>query len=108
MNEPQQIPPATAAAESARRERWLRPLRFLPALAAGAALGIAVEAGAALMLYSGLGLLSAAGFILGVALAALAAGIWVGTPDPETGPEELGSAAHWITAVAALLFAALY
>jgi NAD(P)-dependent dehydrogenase (short-subunit alcohol dehydrogenase family) len=83
--------------------------RGLAALLAGGALGIATEVGGALLLYSGLGLLSAAGFILGVALAALAAGLWVGAPEAPAGENEAApSAARWILAVVALLFAAIY
>ncbi|HSJ16052.1 MAG TPA: SDR family NAD(P)-dependent oxidoreductase, partial [Longimicrobiales bacterium] len=45
---------------------------------AGAALGIAVSAGSALLLYTGQGFLRALGLLLGVALGALAAGLWAG------------------------------
>ncbi len=55
--------------------------RALASFLVGGALGITLETGAALMLYSGLGVLSAAGFITAVALAALAAGVWVGAPE---------------------------
>ncbi len=101
--------------------------RALATLLVGGALGITLETGAALMLYSGLGVLSAAGFITAVALAALAAGVWVGAPEPH-GHQEHGAAAaagvpehdhhagdpmpssiaRWLTAVLALVFAAIY
>ncbi len=67
--------------------------RALAALLAGGALGITLETGAALMLYSGLGVLSAAGFITGVALAALAAGVWVGAPEHHE-PDRMHAAAE--------------
>ncbi|HEX9106107.1 MAG TPA: hypothetical protein VF832_02735, partial [Longimicrobiales bacterium] len=62
--------------------------RTLSALLVGAALGIALETGAALLLYSGLGMHSAAGFITGAALAALATGVWVGAPEREQPHDE--------------------
>ncbi len=111
--------------------------RALASLLVGGALGIALETGAALMLYSGLGVLSAAGFITAVALAALAAGVWVGAPEPHAAaPEHRGlvdahdaasggdpppaphdphagdavpsSIGRWLSAVLALVFAAIY
>ncbi len=106
--------------------------RSLASLLAGGALGITLETGAALMLYSGLGVLSAAGFITGVALAALAAGVWVGAPEPhEPSPDPTpaqvpverraavpehdpagaavpSSIGRWFSTVLALVFAAIY
>lgn len=94
---------------AADRERMGRAGRRMAALLAGGALGISVEVGGALLLYSGLGLLSAAGFILGVALAALAAGLWAGAPDDAPAGEEVASSMGvWLLAVFALLFAAIY
>ncbi len=101
--------------------------RALASLLVGGALGITLETGAALMLYSGLGVLSAAGFITAVALAALAAGVWVGAPEhhdtrPEADREHAAAEApdhhpsdaipssigRWFSAVLALVFAAIY
>lgn len=83
--------------------------RFVATLLAGGGLGIGVEVGGALLLYSGLGLLSAAGFILGVALAALAAGVWVGTSDEhDDGDGAARSAVPWMVAVGALAIAAAF
>lgn len=83
--------------------------RTLSALLVGAALGIALETGAALLLYSGLGMLSAAGFITGAALAALATGVWVGAPEPQRPHDEpAASFGRWMGAVIALMFAAIY
>jgi 3-oxoacyl-[acyl-carrier protein] reductase/2-deoxy-D-gluconate 3-dehydrogenase len=49
----------------------------------GAALGIAIETGAALLLFTTRGFLGSAGFIVGVSLAALGLGLWVGAePAP--------------------------
>ncbi len=50
--------------------------------ALGAALGAGITAGAALLLYTGQGFLGTAGFLIAVSMAALAAGLWVGSPDP--------------------------
>jgi NAD(P)-dependent dehydrogenase (short-subunit alcohol dehydrogenase family) len=44
----------------------------------GAALGVAVECGAALLLYTGRGLLGTVGVLIALCLAALALGLWVG------------------------------
>lgn len=108
--------------------------RGLASVLAGGALGITLETGAALMLYSGLGVLSAAGFITGVALAALAAGVWVGAPERHDPPDPPAPAhpdamierragvpphdpagdavpssiGRWFSTVLALVFAAIY
>lgn len=97
--------PDEGALSRARRDR---ARRLLAALVAGGALGLAVEVGAALMLYSGLGMLSATGFLVGVALAALAAGVWVGAP--EASDDEGGHASYlrWLLAVFALVLAAVF
>jgi NAD(P)-dependent dehydrogenase (short-subunit alcohol dehydrogenase family) len=44
----------------------------------GAALGAAIETGAAVLLYTGRGFLGTAGFLIALSLAALALGLWVG------------------------------
>ncbi len=83
--------------------------RALAALLVGGALGIALETGAALMLYSGLGVLSAAGFISGVALAGLAAGLWVGAPEHHDAAEAVPSSiGRWLSGLLSLVFAAIY
>jgi len=83
--------------------------RGCAALLTGGALGIAVETGAALLLFSGLGMLSAAGFITAAALAALAAGVWVGAPEHHhEGDIVPSSIGRWLSAILALIFAAIY
>ena len=93
-----------SAVRAARRDR---ARRLLAALVAGGALGLATEVGAALMLYGGLGMLSAAGFIVGVALAALAAGVWVGAPEAADDDGGHASYMRWLLAVFALVLAAV-
>ena len=46
-------------------------------------LGIAIETGAALLLFTTRGFLGSAGFVVGVSLAALGLGLWVGS-EPAT------------------------
>jgi len=54
-------------------------------------------------------MLSAAGFIVGAALAALATGVWVGAPEREQPHDEpAASFSRWMTAVVALMFAAIF
>ncbi len=68
------------------------------------AFGACTTAGAALLLYTGQGFLRAAGFMLGLTLAALAAGVWVGgagTPRPN--PRW-----RWLLLVAAWSVAAIF
>jgi len=55
-----------------------RPLRGFATVIVGAAVGAGITSGAALLLYTGQGFLRAAGSLLGLATAALAAGVWVG------------------------------
>ena len=47
----------------------------------GGSVGAGTAAGAALLLYTGQGFLATAGFLIGVTIAATAAGVWVGVPD---------------------------
>ena len=49
------------------------------ALVIGAALGAGIEAGAALLLYTGTGFLGTAGFLISMSVGALALGLWVGS-----------------------------
>lgn len=51
----------------------------------GCAIGAGTAAGSARLLYTGRGFLATAGFLLGVSVAALAGGLWVGSPDTEQG-----------------------
>lgn len=74
---------------------------------AGAALGVAVEVGATLMLFSGAGFLTAAGFLIAAALAALAVGLWAGAPEEGESPRALARA-RWTFAIAVLVLAAIY
>lgn len=67
----------------------------------GAVFGVGAAAGAALLLVAGPGVLSTAGFLIGLALAALAAALWVGTPDG--GP--MAMRGRWALAVGAMLIA---
>ncbi|HUG40271.1 MAG TPA: hypothetical protein VMM12_07295, partial [Longimicrobiales bacterium] len=77
----------------------------LPATAAaatvGAALGIALFAGGALLLYAGQGFLTSAGLLVGVALAAVAAGVWVGGPEGP-GPGHRRMLGRWMLGVVVL------
>jgi 3-oxoacyl-[acyl-carrier protein] reductase len=68
----------------------------------GLALGAAAQTGAALLLYTTAGLLSAAGLLVGVVLAGLAAGLWAGGPAPEL----VGR--RWVHCVAAFALAAVF
>lgn len=70
----------------------------------GAALGIGATAGGALLLYTGDGLLGTVGLLLGMALAALAAGLWVGLPPHRNGH----GTGRWIFGIVAFLVAALF
>ncbi|HET9985997.1 MAG TPA: SDR family NAD(P)-dependent oxidoreductase [Longimicrobiales bacterium] len=87
-----------------RRDR----LGWLTATAiAGAALGVTLVVGAALLLYAAGGFLTTAGFLIAATLGALAAGLWAGGPDPDDDPGTLARR-RWAVAVAALFAAALY
>lgn len=80
--------------------------RAAGALVTGAAVGVAATAGSALLLYTGLGLLASTGFLLALALGALAAGLWVGPPVRRSSvPYTRG---RWNLAVALFGIAGLY
>ncbi|MGH7577055.1 MAG: hypothetical protein ACREM1_18245, partial [Longimicrobiales bacterium] len=66
---------------------------------AGAALGAAMAAGSALLLYTGQGFLATAGFLLAVSIASAAAGIWVGGPQAAARSARPGR--RWLWAVLA-------
>jgi 3-oxoacyl-[acyl-carrier protein] reductase len=78
--------------------------RTAAAAATGAALGIGSLAGGALLLYSGEGFLSSAGFLMAVILAGVAAGVWVGAPAAGA-PSHRGMVARWTLAVGAMVIA---
>jgi NAD(P)-dependent dehydrogenase (short-subunit alcohol dehydrogenase family) len=83
--------------------RWDWP-RSLAALGTGAAAGVAAMAGGALLLYTGDRFLSSAGFLMGLALISLAAGVWVGAPGgPQPGHRKM--LGRWVFVVAALVLA---
>jgi NAD(P)-dependent dehydrogenase (short-subunit alcohol dehydrogenase family) len=72
-------------------------------LAVGAALGMTATAGVALLLYTGGGFLRAAGFLIAVALAAAAAGLWAGRPAGDARARR-----PWIWTVASLVLAGAF
>ncbi|HEX7120533.1 MAG TPA: SDR family NAD(P)-dependent oxidoreductase [Longimicrobiales bacterium] len=74
----------------------------LPAATAavGAVLGAAVAAGTTLLLHPGPGVLAAAGYLLALALGAVAAAAWVGLPDDRA----VSTRGRWMAAI--LVFAA--
>jgi meso-butanediol dehydrogenase / (S,S)-butanediol dehydrogenase / diacetyl reductase len=78
--------------------------RSVGALGAGLALGVVGMAGGALLLYMGERFLSSAGFLLAVALASVAAGVWVGAPDGPL-PGHRRMIGRWTLAVGALVLA---
>lgn len=80
------------------------PRALLPGFLIGAAFAIATAAGTALQLYTGQGFLRAAGFLLAVAIGALAGGLWAGTESAPTGARRTG---RWIAALLAYLLAAV-
>jgi 3-oxoacyl-[acyl-carrier protein] reductase len=84
-----------------RQARWPRTVA---AVGAGLVLGTSGMAGGALLLYVGERFLSSAGFLLALALAAVAAGLWVGAPDRSV-PVHKRMSSRWIFAVAALVIA---
>lgn len=84
-----------------------RPARWpgtVGAVGAGLVLGTSAMAGGALLLYVGDRFLSSAGFLMALALAAVAAGLWVGTPDGSAPPHKRMSG-RWIFAVLAVVIA---
>lgn len=78
--------------------------RMVAALATGLAAGILAMAGGALLLYTGERFLSSAGFLIALALVALAAGLWVGAPSGPL-PGHRRMLGRWIFAIIALLLA---
>lgn len=94
--------------------RRTRRVDLLAGAVAGAVLAAGAEAGAALLLYRGQGLLGAVGVLLALVLAALAAGLWVGTPTSanETEPAYDGATRslrrRWVGAVVAFVIAAVF
>jgi NAD(P)-dependent dehydrogenase (short-subunit alcohol dehydrogenase family) len=78
--------------------------RTVAALATGLTAGIAGMAGGALLLYTGDRFLSSAGFLMALALLAVAAGVWVGAPaGPQPGHRRM--AGRWVFVVVALVLA---
>lgn len=73
---------------------------LLAAFILGATLGMATEAGAALLLYTGHGFLGTAGFLIALALAGLSLGIWVG-------PEGAVPCRRWMMLIVVYLGAAI-
>ncbi len=80
--------------------------RAVGALVAGVALGVAVTAGGALLLYTGIGVLPSTGFLLALALGALAAGVWIGPPAARDGAPS--SRGRWNLAVLLFGIAGIY
>jgi NAD(P)-dependent dehydrogenase (short-subunit alcohol dehydrogenase family) len=72
---------------------------------AGLAFGATTTAGAALLLYTGQGFLRATGFLLGLALGSLAAGVWVGSAEAGTVVRTRG---RWLMLVLAFTVAGLF
>jgi NAD(P)-dependent dehydrogenase (short-subunit alcohol dehydrogenase family) len=64
-------------------------------------LGVAIETGAALLLYTGRGFLGTAGFLIALSLAALALGIWVGA-------ERVSPLRRWLGAIIAFALAGIF
>ncbi|MFP4624715.1 MAG: hypothetical protein ACLFRX_11090, partial [Gemmatimonadota bacterium] len=83
-----------------RSRQWPR---VVAASVAGLVLGAASLAAGALLLYGGRGFLSSAGLLFAVALAATAAGFWVGAPAGVPGQRSV--LGRWMFAVAALVVA---
>lgn len=73
---------------------------------AGAALGAGTTAGSALLLYTGQGFLATAGFLLAVSIAAAAAGIWVGVPQPAS--RAVSNRRRWFWVVLAFTAAGVF
>lgn len=73
----------------------------MPVFALGASLGIAIECGAALMLYTGTGFLGTAGFLIALVLAALGLGLWVGA-------EPASVLRRWLMVIFAFAIAGLF
>ncbi|MDX1674643.1 MAG: SDR family oxidoreductase [Longimicrobiales bacterium] len=78
--------------------------RSVAATAVGVALGAGALAAGALLLYGGDGLLSSAGLLIAFAVAATAAGLWVGAPGgPLPGHRRIMG--RWMIAIAAMVIA---
>lgn len=88
------------------RRALLRVRAWVAAFVAGAATGAGLLAGGALLLYTGRGLLGDVGVLAALVLATLAAGLWVGAPDPDAPPPS--GAGRWTLAVLAFAGAGLY
>lgn len=71
--------------------------------AIGLTLGVATAGGAALLLYTQSGFLATAGFLLSVAIIAVAAGLWVGIAEGARGPRS--TARRWVWIVTAFMAA---
>lgn len=84
--------------------RYDRRVLPITAATAGAVLGAAVMAGAALLLQPGPGVLPAAGLLIGLALAALAAAAWVGLP----GDRAASMRGRWMAAILVFAAAAIF
>ncbi len=78
--------------------------RGVAAFGAGLVLGAGALAAGALLLYSDEGFLSAAGTLMAVAVAATAAGVWVGGPDGLV-PGHRRIMGRWMFAIAAMVIA---
>jgi NAD(P)-dependent dehydrogenase (short-subunit alcohol dehydrogenase family) len=78
--------------------------RMVAATATGAAAGVSAMAGGALLLYTDERFLSSAGFLMALALMAVAAGVWVGAPTGSM-PGHRRMLGRWIFAIIALLLA---
>lgn len=72
--------------------------------AVGAALGIALMAGGALLLYSDEGFLRSAGFLMAVGMIGVAAGLWVGAPDGPA-PADRRTLRRWMLAIIVMVVA---
>jgi len=81
----------------------------IAALVLGGAVGAGSAAGAALLLYTGQGFLATAGFLIAVIVTAVAAGVWVGVPDPGALSRRAEpTRARWIWVIVAFSLAGLF
>jgi NAD(P)-dependent dehydrogenase (short-subunit alcohol dehydrogenase family) len=90
-----------------RRRSLIHPAA---AACAGAALGIGIEAGVALLLYADTGVLATVGLLASLALGALAAGLWVGAPESPhaTSAQPSKLADRWLVAGAIFIAAGIF
>ncbi len=79
----------------------MRRVSQLAALGLGAVVGVGTETAAALLLYTTRGFLGTAGFLVALALAALALGLWVGA-------ETVSPRRRWIGVIVAYALAAVF